>query len=182
MTVASALGAERHTATLQPPRLNAEMGLIQIMLLRLGIRWFALDVRAIVEVALKGAVTRVPTSPSHVLGVTCLRGRLVTVVSLEQMIGGAGPLAQEKSVTLPRLVVVRDEACEIAVVAEQIHGLVEHVVAPELGPERSIDLPGFVAEEFDWKGNRVYLLDVPILVASAAQLAGIFSLSEQVET
>ena len=130
---------------------------------------------------MKGAVTRVPTSPSHVLGVTSLRGRLVTVVSLEQMIGGAGPLSQEDSATLPRLVVVRDDACEMAVVAEHIHGLVEHVVAPELGPERSIDLPGFVGEEFDWKGNRVYLLDVPLLVASAAQLAGIFSLSEQAD-
>jgi chemotaxis signal transduction protein len=182
MSVAAVLGTEDQTTTNQRVRPPAELGSLQLMLLRLGTSWFALDVRTIVEVALKGAVTRVPTAPSHVLGVTSLRGRLVTVVSLEQMIGGAGPLSQENTATLPRLVVVRDDMCEIAVVAEEIHGMVEHELVPDLSPDRSLDLPGFVAEEFDWKENRVSRLDVPLLVASAAQLAGIFSLSDQVDS
>lgn len=88
-----------------------------LMLLRLGTRWFGVDVRAIEEVALKGEVTRVPTAPNHILGVTTLRGRLVTVVGLEQMIGGTGLLSRENSATLPRLVVVRDGEYEMAVVA-----------------------------------------------------------------
>lgn len=153
----------------------------QLMLIRLGPRWFALEVGAIVEVVLKGIVTRVPTAPSHVLGVASLRGRLVTVVSLERLFGGAGE-GNENAATLPRLVVVRDDACEMAVVAEEIHGMTEHVHGMDRGEERGLDLPGFVGEEFDWKGNRVYLLDVPLLVASAAQLAGIFSPSEQMDT
>jgi chemotaxis signal transduction protein len=180
MSLGAVRGAEGQ-ATMSRSGPNAQVGSMQLMLLRLGISWFALDVRMIVEVALKGAVTRVPTAPSHILGVTTLRGRLVTVVSLEQMIGGAGPLSRENIATLPRLVVVRDDTCEMAVVAEEIHGVVEHGVAAELSPNGSLDLPGFVAEEFDWKGNRVSLLDVPLLVASAAQLAGIFALSDQVD-
>ncbi len=157
-----------------------DLGSSHLMLLRLGARWFALEVGAIVEVALKGIVTRVPTAPAHVLGVASLRGRLVTVVSLERLIGGTGE-TNENAATLPRLVVMRDDACEMAVVAEEIHGMTEHVCRIDRGEERGLDLPGFVGEEFEWKGNRVYLLDVPLLVASAAHLAGIFSPAEQMD-
>jgi purine-binding chemotaxis protein CheW len=144
------------------------------MVLRLGRRWFAMDVRAIEEVALKGQVTRVPKAPTHILGVTTLRGRLVTVVGLEQMIGGVGMLPLENSATLPRLLVVRDGAYELAVVAEEIHGMVEY--APPAQPKaRAAGAPDFVREEFDWQGNRVTLLDARLLVAAAARLAGILS-------
>ena len=143
---------------------------LALMLLRLGRRWFAMDARAIEEVALKSQVTRVPMASSHILGVTTLRGRLVTVVGLEQMIGGPGMLPVENSATLPRLVVVRDGDWEMAVVAEAIHGMIEHASPPD--PTRPADAPGFVREEFVWRDNRVLLLDVPQLLAAAAGLAG----------
>lgn len=152
------------------------------MLLRLGTRWFAMDVRSIEEVALKGAVTRVPTAPSHILGVTSLRGRLVTVVSLEQMMGGAGELSSQSSATLPRLVVVRDGDYEMAVVAEGIHGMTEHFVDHDMPSEQPTGEPSFVYEVFDWEGNRVALIDVPGLVATAARMSGILSPTEQMES
>lgn len=141
-----------------------------LMLLRLGCRWFAMDVTVIEEVALKGQVTRVPMSPSHILGVTTLRGRLLTVIGLEHMIGGPGMFPPESSATLPRLVVVRDGAYEMAVVAEGIHGMIEH--APAAVPARSAGVPDFVHEEFDWQGHQVFLLDAHELLASAVRLAG----------
>jgi chemotaxis signal transduction protein len=149
------------------------------MLLRLGTRWFGLDVQSIEEVALRGDVTRVPTAPSHILGVTTLRGRLVTVVGLEQMIGGAGLLSRENSATLPRLVVVRDGEYEMAVVAEGIQGMTEYV--PSTEPDKPRPSSEFVREEFDWHGNHVSLLDTPRLIAAAARLAGILSPSEEME-
>jgi chemotaxis signal transduction protein len=155
-----------------------EAGSITLMLIRLGTRWFGLDVRAIEEVALKGVVTRVPTSPNHILGVTSLRGRLVTVVGLEQMIGGDGLLSRESTATLPRLVVVRDGDYEMAVVAEGIHGMTEYVPATDPEAARSPDRPAFVREEFDWQGNRVSLLDASLLIATAARQAGSLALSE----
>jgi purine-binding chemotaxis protein CheW len=150
-------------------------GSLTLMLLRLGRRWFAIDVMAIEEVALKGQVTRVPTAPSHILGITTLRGRLVTVVGLEQMIGGAGMLPLEHTATLPRLVVVRDGGYEMAVVAEGIHGMIEHALPDAPEPARPEGAPDFVREEFDWQGHRVSLLDASLLVAAAASLAGIHS-------
>jgi chemotaxis signal transduction protein len=174
-------------------------GSITLMLLRLGTRWFGMDVRSIEEVALKGTVTRVPMSPSHILGVTILRGRLVTVVGLEQMLGGDGMLSHESTATLPRLVVVRDGDYEMAIVAEGIHGMTEYVPAAETDPDRcrgdssassashvpndaESAIPEFVREEFDWHGNWVSLLDASLLIATAARLAGILSPSEEVDT
>jgi purine-binding chemotaxis protein CheW len=142
------------------------------MLLRLGKRWFAMDVRAIEEVALKGPVTRVPMAPSHILGVIALRGRLIAVVGLEHMIGGAGMLPSEDSATLPRLLIVREGGYEMAVVVEEIHGMIEH---NEAWWERPQDSPEFVLEEFEWQGHRVWLLDAHLMVAAVARLAGIQS-------
>ena len=144
-----------------------------VMVLRLGRRWFAMDVRAIEEVALKGPVTRVPKSPSHILGVTTLRGRLVTVVGLEQMIGGPETLPLEHSATLPRLLAVRVGAYEMAIVAEEIHGMIDHPLCEYPARPTPADSPDFIREEFDWHGNRVALLDARLLVAAAARLAGV---------
>lgn len=143
---------------------------VTLMLLRLGRRWFAMDARAIEEVALRGPVTRVPMAPRHILGVTSLRGRLVTVVSLEQMLGGEGMLPVDSSATLPRLVVVRDGDHEVALVVHGIAGLVERPAA-EAGA-RPTDAPDFVCEELDREEGRVWLLDARRLIATVARLAG----------
>ena len=185
--------------TLPTASYGRQAGSITIMLLRLGTRWFGVDVRAIEEVALKGTVTRVPMAPNHILGVTSLRGRLVTVVGLEQMIGGTGMLSRESTATLPRLVVVRDGDYEMAIVAEGIHGMTEYVPAGEPDPDRLADnspdssapraangvespTVDFVREEFDWQSNRVSLLNVRLLIAGAVRLAGTLSPSEEVNT
>jgi chemotaxis signal transduction protein len=152
-----------------------------VMLLRLGRHWFAIDVLAIVKVVLKGAVTRVPSAPSHILGIASLGGRLVTVLSLGQMIGGAGLLSHEHATTLPRLVVLRHGEYEMAVVAEGIYGMTEHVGGGETELETTGALPEFVRGEFLWDGHRVGLLDVPRLVATAVKLSGIDSPSDLAE-
>jgi purine-binding chemotaxis protein CheW len=145
-----------------------------LLLLRLGKRRFAIDVRGIEQVALHGQVTRVPRAPSHILGVITLRGRLVTVVSLEQMMGGAGMLPATDATTLPRLLVVREGAYQMGIVVEEIHGIVEASVAAER-QERPVDAPEFVVEEFTWQDHRVSVLDVRLLVTAVARLAGISS-------
>jgi chemotaxis signal transduction protein len=178
MNIIRAASGERKAAIIQQSGTFAGSAYATLMLLRLGMRWFAMDVKAIVEVALKGTVTRVPTAPNHILGVTSIRGRLVTVISLEQMIGGAGLLSRENTATLPRLVIVRDKGYEMAVVAEGIQGMTDHLLADDPEEGKAPDLPSFVREEFDWQGKRVALLDVPLLVARAAELAGILTQTE----
>jgi purine-binding chemotaxis protein CheW len=181
MTAEEALSGEPKAAIPSQSDPAAEVASTTLMLLRLGKRWFGVDVRAIEEVALKIGVTRVPLAPSHILGVANLRGRVVPVVGLDRMIGGSGGISRENSATLPRLVVVRDGEYERAVVAEGIQGMTEYVPATDPEPDRPPGRPPFVRGEFDWQGNRVSLLDAPLLIAAAAKLAGILSPSGKVE-
>ena len=152
-----------------------------LMLLRLGARCLAIDVHAVAEVALKGTITRVPTAPDHIIGITSLRGRLVTVISLDQMLGGGGRPSLEIPATLPRLVVVRHGDDEIALVAEAIHGIGQHMVGPRIEDGTASTLPSFVQGEFEWQEEQVALLDVPRLIFAAATLSGIHSTSEGAE-
>jgi hypothetical protein len=105
----------------------------------------------------------------------------VTVVGLQQMIGGTGMLSRESTTTLPRLVVVRDGDYEMAVVAEGIAGMTEFTPATDMGSDKPPSRSGFVREEFNWHGNQVSLLDAPTLIAAAAKLAGILSTTEEME-
>jgi chemotaxis signal transduction protein len=119
------------------------------------------------------------------MGIATLRGRLVTVVSLEQMLGGSGLLSSENPTTLPRLVVVRHGDYEMALVAESIHGVGEHLARSRSDhqPDEAWEpaRPEFVREEFFWQDHRVALLDIPKLIVLAARLSGIQSPSELVE-
>jgi chemotaxis signal transduction protein len=138
------------------------------MLARVGRRWLAIDARMIEEVSVKGAIARVPTAPRHVLGVTGLRGGLVPVVSLEQMLGSLGSALPESTPSLPRLVVVAAADYEVALVVDEIRGLIEAIPTTH---ETDSDTPGwqaFLRDEFEWEGYRVGILDVAGLVVAAA--------------
>jgi chemotaxis signal transduction protein len=177
-----ASSGERKVAIVDLASAASDIASLSLMLLRLGTRWFAIDVHAVAEVALKGTVTRIPTAPHHIMGITCLRGRLVTVVSMEQMLGGESALPSDSPATLPRLVVVRHGEYEIALVAESIHGIGRHA-SPTVTDEESESKarPEFVRYEFDWQEHRVALLDVSRLILAAARLSGIDPSSELVE-
>ena len=142
-----------------------------LMLVRMGGRWFALAAGMVQEVAVKGAVTRVPTAARHVLGVASLRGGLVPVISLEQMIGVVGPAAPTLATRLPRLVVVRAGEYEIALVVDEIRGIIDDQPAVLGARAGSAGRPCFLREEFEWQGNQVSVLDVAQLVAAAAGLS-----------
>jgi purine-binding chemotaxis protein CheW len=139
-----------------------------LLLVRVGGQWFALDARMVQEVAVKGAVTRVPRAARHVLGVAGLRGGVVPVISLQQMIGIAGPAAPELGTTLPRLVVVRAGDCELALVVDEIRGIIADHPAADAAQSSSAGRPSFLRQEFEWQGNLVCMLDVAQLVATAA--------------
>jgi hypothetical protein len=71
--------------------------------------------------------------------------------------------------TLPRLVVLRAGECEIALVVDEIRGIVDDFPRRSPGVKAGgAGRPGFLREEFDWQDTRVCVLDVPQLVAAAA--------------
>jgi chemotaxis signal transduction protein len=142
---------------------GAERVAVALVFLRSGGRWFALPAETVIEVATKGAITRVPGTARTILGLTLVRGRLVPVISLPDLVGFTP--AGEAAATLPRLVVVRGEGSEVAVVADEIRGVIEHDRASEEKVHAS-DRPSFLGEELSWQGRLACIIDVPALVAA----------------
>jgi purine-binding chemotaxis protein CheW len=138
---------------------------LTLLFLRVGRRWFGVRSESVREVSTKGYVTRVPTAPTYVLGITLIRGRLVPVVALEGLLGAitAGDTAQ----TLPRLVILRHEDTEIAVVADETRGIIEHRLQDAGDGKRSADRPRYLGAEFTWDGRLVCMIDVPLLISEA---------------
>jgi purine-binding chemotaxis protein CheW len=139
--------------------------LLPLLFLRVGRRWFAVRSETVREVGTKGYVTRVPTAPVHVLGVTLIRGRLVPVLALEGLLGTLG--TADVVHTLPRLVVLRHEDTEIALVADETKGVIERRVSTSTEAGRAADRPRYLGGEFEWEGKLVCMIDVPALIAEA---------------
>lgn len=144
---------------------DPEAAPLPLLFMRVGLRWFAVRSETVREVGTKGYVTRVPTAPVHVLGVTLVRGRLVPVLALEGLLGSLG--SADIVHTLPRLVVLRHEDTEIALVADETKGVIERRVASGAEGGRAADRPRYLGGEFEWEGKLVCMIDVPALIAEA---------------
>ena len=139
------------------------------LFVRLGNEWYALPADRVEQITSKGTITRVPRAPSHLLGIAILRGKLLTVVSLEVLLGIPSSLPHSLPSTLPRLVVVKWNGDELAIVSDEIYGLDEYVsTMPGNSPAGS----KLVRERFDWRGGQVSLLDIQGLFTMARELAG----------
>ena len=103
-----------------------------VVILRAGEVRVAVDALDVVEIVLRGHVTRVPYSPEHFLGLCVVAGRLLPVFSLRALLEGeVGPPA----LTLPRLVIFEGDGHEVAFSCDEAQGVValELIKADALG-------------------------------------------------
>jgi chemotaxis signal transduction protein len=143
----------------------ADEGTTPMLVVRVGTRWLAVATDSALEIVLKGEVTSVPAGPHHVLGVTLIRGRLVAVVAVDEMLGLTP--ASDPVQTLPRLVVLSGGDTEIAIVADEIRGILD-IPTPRLGEDaRTGDRNSFIAAEVELGKSLVCILDVERFVEAA---------------
>jgi len=142
---------------------------LDLLLLRIGARWFAAEAACVREVGMKSRVTRVPTAPRHVLGVALVQGRLVPVVAFEGLFGAIAP--GETAATLPRLVVLADGGLEVGLVADETRGVIHRELAAA-ERMRSQGDRAWITGEFEWNGALVGLIDVAALIAAAGRAEG----------
>lgn len=135
------------------------------LLIRVANRWLGVDAQAVVEVAVKGVITRIPTAPRHVLGITSLRGGLIPVVSLAQLMGSTSSMSTDNGLISPRLVVVATPEYELALVVHDVGGFVTQVSRKSETPNKR---PGFLSDEIVWDGRTVDVVDLTALTAAAA--------------
>lgn len=131
-----------------------------ILVFRVGMRLFGVEVHHVYEVVVSGSVTSVPMARPFVLGITLVRGRLVPVISLGELLGipggdGAAP-------TLPRLLVLREGALEIALVSDTTLGIFDLDLVDVGSPGGA--RPDYIARELAFQDELIFLLAVPHLL------------------
>jgi chemotaxis signal transduction protein len=135
------------------------------IVLRQEQRWFALDAHVVRRVVPFAGVTRVPGLPLHVIGVALVHGELVGVVDLARLleIDGAGTISSSR-----RLLVIERGGVELAILADEVRGVVE---IPQL-PTGATPLGRFVRGEVDWDSRLIALLDHRALIEVASDEGG----------
>ena len=126
---------------------------------------FAVDVRSAREVVLFDEITMVPRAPRHLVGVANLRGTVMPIVDIRELLG----LAEARSGRTVRTLVVRDGAVQAALVVDTVLGL------EPFGDVMPADSPGsagmsgprpFMAGWIQWAGETLPLLAVPKILAA----------------
>lgn len=126
---------------------------------------FAVDVRSAREVVLFDEITAVPRAPRHLVGVANLRGTVMPIVDVRELLG----LAESRAGRTVRTLVVRDGAVQAALVVDTVVGL------EPFGDVAGADSPSaagmwgprpLMAGWIQWAGETLPLLDVPKILAA----------------
>ncbi len=151
-----------------PAAPQATRALQSLLVFRVGARVFGTEARYVYEVVVSGSITQVPTARPYILGITLVRGRLVPVISLSELLGT--PPSDEAAPTLPRLLILRHESLEIAVMTDATLGLFD-VDVTDLGSSAG-PRPDCIAAELEFRGRLLVLLDTPALLHSVVDDKG----------
>lgn len=146
-----------------------------LLLLRLGEHWFGLRAESVREVVACESVTPVPGQPPHIRGVALIHGRLVSVVALERLlrvlIPERAPAGERTGRDYRRLVVLVEDAGEIAILADDAKGVIDLVLpdsASAADADASASVRGHLVRcEVPWGESLVCVLDGAALVAAA---------------
>ncbi len=94
---------------------------IRLLIFRLGQEWYGLEAQQVREISRLSNLTRVPLTPSHVLGVVNLRGEVMAVIDVRKALG----LPQTGLSETARIIVARHEGLEAGIMAEAVVEMIE---------------------------------------------------------
>lgn len=135
-----------------------------MLLFRLGEEWLALPTACLAEIAPLQAVHSLPHQRSRVLlGVANVRGALVPCLSLPELLGTPGGVAEPRSNRgLPRMLILAAEGGPVVMAVEEIDGI--HRLDRPLEPGH--DAMRFTAAVLQWRGRSVRVLDEQQLLSA----------------
>ncbi|GAC1316065.1 MAG: chemotaxis protein CheW [Collimonas sp.] len=138
-----------------------------LLLFRIGEEWLALPTALLEEITEQRAIHRLPHRQNAiVLGITNIRGALVTCVSLAAMLGiGNGDKRNERQELLRRMLIIRHNGQTTAFTADEVHGTLRVAAsARQAVPTTLTHAAGhFTHAVIHWNGHSVGLLDQELL-------------------
>lgn len=149
---------ERARILARPIEATSEVGVMEVMVFRIGEERYAVPLENVVEVARAAGITPLPGAERPVIGVTGWHGRVLTVLDVSLSGAAAGRAPGEES----RILALGERHAALAVLAsavEDIRSLPAGSVTP------SLDEPVGRAEYVRGMTNdAIVLLDVPALI------------------
>jgi len=145
----------------------------QLLTFRSGQTLFSMDISDVVEIVGEQVVTRVPTAPAFISGVTNIRGRVLPIIDLAVKFGGpataAGPLVCVVIVNIP----IGSEETLLGILVDSVEDLLD--IAPDdVAPPPSFGTPVDVAYLHGlvpFENTFVPLLDIPKILSASELIA-----------
>lgn len=139
------------------PTVAREQGLLRACLFRLGGEAFAVDVRYAREVVTLEEITSVPRSPSYVIGVANVRGRVVPILEVRPLLG----LPPREAEPGTRFLVLEAAPLLAAVATEGVLGLATFDEVMPVGDARPQQRNAFAIGFLRRDEGPAMLLDIP---------------------
>lgn len=96
-----------------------------LLLFRLGEEWYAVPIEGVREIYNEYSVTRIPRVPDFILGVINVRGEIVSVTNLGEMMRVPSRTDLDANELLPSAIIVATEECVTAIVVDEIGDIVD---------------------------------------------------------
>lgn len=103
----------------EPPRTDLAGGCLEVVVFRLASEEYGVESPLVHEVFSLRAFTELPGTPSFVLGIVNLRGRILSVIDLKKFFG----LPEEGLGELNKILVIKDDSMEFGILADGIIGV-----------------------------------------------------------
>lgn len=132
-----------------------------LLVFTVGQSWYAVRTDAVREIVQDPLVASVPCVPEHILGVTSVRGEIVSVTDAASLIGIGGAARTPGRVAL----VLENAECATAFVVDDVGGIVE---VPMTSFEPSLPTMGKAQAEF--VGSTVFLGERLVSVLSTDRI------------
>ncbi len=94
---------------------------VRLLVFRLGGEWYAFEAQQVLEISRLIDITRVPLTPSHIMGVVNLRGDVTAVVDIRRVLG----LPQSSLSEAARIIVTINEGLQAGILAESVIEMIE---------------------------------------------------------
>lgn len=98
---------------------------VGLLLFRLGEEWYAVPIEGVREIYNDYTVTRIPRVPDFILGVINVRGEIISVTDLGEMMHVPSRTELEIGGFLPSAIIVSNDSCVTAIVVDEIGDIVD---------------------------------------------------------
>lgn len=107
---------------------------LRVLTFRVGAEWYAIETTHVRGVMRLSELTPLPDAPPHVVGITILRGEILPLFDLRQLLGRGSQALTD----LSRVVIVGGDQLELGLIADEASEIIDLPLQNILAPSASI--------------------------------------------